>query len=629
MTKFRKDINGLRAIAVAGVMVFHFQPTWLTGGFAGVDVFFVISGFLMTSIIFRSLDSGQFSYTEYLSARINRIVPPLLVLCAVLLAFGFWFLPPSEYSLLSKHVLGSIGFVSNGVYLTEAGYFDSVSHDKWLLHTWSLSVEWQFYLLYPLVLWGASRILKPSLLKAMIPLGVLLSFGLCVFVSHVWPSGAFYLLPARAWEMLLGGMAFLFPVALSAKQARVVFYSGLAMIVGSFAYFSSKTLWPGYWATIPAIGTYLIIMARCESSVLTNVNTIQSLGRWSYSIYLWHWPIAVLFFKLGFNTATNFVPQVVLSILLGFVSFRYVERFRFAKRSGFLRLVRSPVNVICVCILTCAVVVFEFRGMPDRVSAQTVLIERSLKNSPMRGKCHAGVGKEVALENTCVYFGDTYEWAIVGDSHVVELAYALAKRLETKDIGLKHFSYGQCSPSYQRDDTLCSDWYSRTIKHIIDDPEIDTVVVNHRYALALFGENAEFYPEVFVESSMGEQALVIRAMDDLIRTLAANKKRVIVLGPTPELGHSIRHYITRQFLKGDSLDSVVGTDRSYFDARTSPITEYFGATTFPSNVDIVDIADIFCDEATCYAIRDGKPLYYDDDHPSLIGAARMAERIRL
>ena len=147
---FRQDINGLRAIAVIAVVLFHFNASWMPGGFAGVDVFFVISGFLMTGIIFRGIEQENFSILKFYVARANRIIPALAVLCLVLLVFGWFYLTPLDYKALGKHAASSVAFLSNIIYWRESGYFDAASHEKWLLHTWSLSVEWQFYILYPL-----------------------------------------------------------------------------------------------------------------------------------------------------------------------------------------------------------------------------------------------------------------------------------------------------------------------------------------------------------------------------------------------------------------------------------------------------------------------------------------------
>ena len=199
---FRYDINGLRAIAVIAVVLFHFNPAWIKGGFAGVDVFFVISGFLMTGIIFKGLENDSFNLFKFYVDRANRIVPALVVLCLVLLVFGWFYLAPFDYKALSKHVTSSSWFISNVVFWREAGYFDAAAHEKWLLHTWSLSVEWQFYIIYPIALVVFKQLLSLKNLKRLIILGVGIGFLFNVVATIKWPDAAYFLLPTRAWEMM-------------------------------------------------------------------------------------------------------------------------------------------------------------------------------------------------------------------------------------------------------------------------------------------------------------------------------------------------------------------------------------------------------------------------------------------
>ena len=209
---FRKDINGLRAWAVMVVVLFHFGVPGFSGGFIGVDIFFVISGFLMTNILIKKLENPhqKFSVWDFYLARAKRIVPALLVLCITLLALGWLMLPPQDYRSLGMHTLTSVLFATNIQYWREAGYFDAASHDKWLLHTWSLSVEWQFYLLLPLLLWGVWR-WWPGRVYAVrcLSLVFLASLGLSVWLTTQKPEAAFFLLPTRAWEMLAGGLVVL------------------------------------------------------------------------------------------------------------------------------------------------------------------------------------------------------------------------------------------------------------------------------------------------------------------------------------------------------------------------------------------------------------------------------------
>ncbi|HHZ8845899.1 TPA: acyltransferase family protein, partial [Enterobacter cloacae] len=258
--KFRKDINGLRAFAVLAVMIYHFKPEWVPGGFAGVDVFFVISGYLMTGIIFTAISSGNLNLLGFYVARINRIIPALIVLCTTLLIVGWFILVPVDYRTLGKHATSSLLFFSNVVYWLESGYFDVNSHEKLLLHTWSLSVEWQFYLIYPVLLLGLSKLINLNTVKKIIVFATFAFFFLNVFMTYRWPDAAYFLLPSRVWEMLLGGLAFLYPLKCSNNIKKGIEKFGLAFILLSFFLMDSHLAWPGYYALLPVIGAFLIIV---------------------------------------------------------------------------------------------------------------------------------------------------------------------------------------------------------------------------------------------------------------------------------------------------------------------------------------------------------------------------------
>jgi len=250
---FRLDINGLRAIAVLSVVIFHFNANWLPSGFVGVDVFFVISGFLMTGIVWTKLIENNFSFIKFYVARCQRIIPALSMLALALLIYGWFSLSPLEYKELSKHILSSLSFLSNIIYWQESGYFDSGSHEKWLLHTWSLSVEWQFYILYPIALFLLIKLLPTNTIKRFIVILTIIGFIFSAFAVKVWPNPSYYLLPTRAWEMLAGGCAYFYPISTSRLNRKWTSNIGIVLIVTSFFCFSDQTPWPGLYALIPVI----------------------------------------------------------------------------------------------------------------------------------------------------------------------------------------------------------------------------------------------------------------------------------------------------------------------------------------------------------------------------------------
>lgn len=323
---FRPDINALRAIAVLGVVFFHFLGSALPGGFAGVDVFFVISGFLMTSIIFRGMQAQTFKVTDFYIARAHRIVPALTVLCLALMAFGWFYLHPRDLATMGKHALGSLSFSSNVMYLKESGYFDEASKEKWLLHTWSLSLEWQFYLVYPIVLVVLRKFFSIHSLRYFLLCGAMASFVLSIYATGRWPSSAFYLLPSRAWEMLLGGLAFAYPLQMSAAKKKWVEWIGVGLIVAAYLGLSEASAWPGYWAALPVAGALLIILAHREQSWLSGNVALQWLGTVSYSVYLWHWPVVVWLNYAGASVdMASVVAGMLFSVGLGALSYYIVE----------------------------------------------------------------------------------------------------------------------------------------------------------------------------------------------------------------------------------------------------------------------------------------------------------------
>ncbi|MCI0465957.1 MAG: acyltransferase [Beijerinckiaceae bacterium] len=319
--KFRYDINALRALAVTAVVLFHYKVGFVAGGFAGVDIFFVISGYLMTSIIAGRLEKGRFNIWEFYQDRAKRIVPGLLGMCFVLLAAGYILLEPATYHYLGSTSIAALLFFSNFRFWEATGYFDPQSEVKWLLHTWSLSVEWQFYLAYPILVMGLYRFEKTR--RRIIPVlwGLaLLSFVSCLWLSAAEPASAFYLLPPRAWELIAGGIVALQFANSERRYSWPLLASGFLLIAVSLAWFDKNLPWPSYWGLMPVLGTCLIIAANRADAPLFKNKLIQTIGIWSYSIYLWHWPVAVAAVYFGFTTTTPFKIASEILIIAAILS---------------------------------------------------------------------------------------------------------------------------------------------------------------------------------------------------------------------------------------------------------------------------------------------------------------------
>lgn len=330
-SKFRQDINALRAWAVISVVLYHFSIPGFSGGFLGVDIFFVISGYLMTGIIISGLESSKFSILAFYFARIKRIIPALLFLCVVLLIIGWFLLAPDDYQTLAKHVKDTLLFVSNNTYRKESGYFDAVSHEKWLLHTWSLSVEWQFYIILPLIFYAAWLVNKKRGWLFSVVLALFLySFLSCIYKTNIAPTKAFYLIKYRCWEMLAGSLVFFLSATLRNTIAKrigcALYIVSLISIVLPVYFITSESSWPGYLALIPVFGAAAFIFVNNSNVAWVNNRVVVWAGDRSYSIYLWHWPAVVL---LDYFQLLNNVSMAVVGILLSFIvaelSYRAVE----------------------------------------------------------------------------------------------------------------------------------------------------------------------------------------------------------------------------------------------------------------------------------------------------------------
>lgn len=331
--QFRYDIGFLRAVAVVSVLLFHFKVEAFRGGFAGVDIFFVISGFLMTKIILGGFDRGKFSLKEFYFKRINRIIPPLLVVGFVVLVLSTILFFNQDASQNAKNILLSSVFLSNIYYWLYNGYFDSASQNNIFLHSWSLSVEWQFYIFYPLLLlplknWIANN--RKAFCLAFIA-AMSASFLLCIWVTRNHNSFAFYMFPTRAWEMMLGGVAYLFAQdiadSLSRRIRNFIVVSGYLLVLLSILLIDETVLWPSVYTIFPAVGTFLIIAFFADFG-WEKWKPFQFLGNISYSLYLWHWPVWIIFRYFGLFSNVHIGIMIAISLVLATLTYYLIEQNR-------------------------------------------------------------------------------------------------------------------------------------------------------------------------------------------------------------------------------------------------------------------------------------------------------------
>lgn len=376
--KYRPDIDGLRALAVLSVVGFHAFPSLIPGGFIGVDIFFVISGFLISSIIFQNLEHGNFSLSDFYIRRIKRIFPALALVLFACGLFGWFVLLANEYSQLGKHIAAGAGFISNFVLLNESGYFDVDSDTKPLLHLWSLGIEEQFYILWPLSAWIMWRC-KFSILSILL-CSITISFSLNIFTIHSDRASTFYLPQTRFWELWIGSLVAwislhhkLFLNKLTCKQNTLLSFFGIALIVCGLYLTNKQSLFPGGWAMLPCLGAGLIILAGEHAyfnKIFLSPTPVVWFGLISFPLYLWHWPLLSFAHILENETPSRAIRliAVILAIVLAWLTFKLLERPIRLSRTN--KIIPVTLVIIMCCIGGAGFYIYSHDGLSSRSVVQ-------------------------------------------------------------------------------------------------------------------------------------------------------------------------------------------------------------------------------------------------------------------
>ncbi len=644
---FRHDINGLRALAVVAVVLYHFGVPGVSGGFVGVDVFFVLSGFLMTGIIISGLERGDFSLWGFYLARARRIIPALLALCASLLLLGWFWLPNADYRMLATHVATAVAFVSNLKFWREAGYFDAASHEKWLLHSWSLSAEWQFYILLPLGClllwhWFGRRGLKWALLLAG-----LASLALSVYASNRWPGAAFYLLPTRAWEMLAGGLVWwLTRQARPIKQAWALEALGLTLIIGAVIGFDASLVWPGYLALVPVLGTMLVLAANRQDSWLTSNGLARRLGASSYSIYLWHWPLVVALTYAGEQASPSWMVLGLLgSVLLGELSLRWIET---PARKGLTRTGSWPQTLLLggvvwlIGLAAVAVYVGNKLNQPwvmARLAPEINLVaDEGLNVKPRRDICFATSGE---VSPSCIYGGEQISAIVIGDSHADAITTAVTAATDSPLKGVLDWSYVSCPTifglhvldEYKELNCFAFNYWAKVEINKYD-KSIPLVIINRASVYALGQHNIKEKMNVplsyFTETQKTITDNFLHAYSTaLVETACyfAKDRAVYITRPIPEMMNDVPKTMARALMFGKA-DPLISISLEEYHARHAVVWAAQDEAARQCGVKILDPLPYLCHDGRCWSSKAGRPLYYDDDHLSEYGNKLLVPMFR-
>jgi peptidoglycan/LPS O-acetylase OafA/YrhL len=625
--KFRTDINGLRALAIIAVVLFHFNPSWIPGGFAGVDVFFVISGFLMTGLIFRGLENNNFSIINFYVARANRIIPALSVVCLALLVFGWFYLTPLDYRALGKHVASSMGFLSNIIYWRESGYFDTASHSKWLLHTWSLSVEWQFYMIYPVVLVLLKKCMSLTNIKRLLVVGTVVGFIFSVYATYRWPNPAYFLFPTRAWEMMMGGLAFLYPLQNLKETSKKYFeWAGIALILASYAFISKDNLWPGYLALIPVLGAYLVIIANRSGSVITDNVVMQKVGLWSYSIYLWHWPVVV--FGYYFEMQHWEWIGIPISVVLGFCSYKFIESIKFPALSSIsfkpIATFKPLWMVIIIGLVSSFVFIktaYFYFYLPSSIYKASMVNSATDHNNDYTWKTIQDYDNKNKFKNVkykILTIGDSQSGDFVNNLKAVGLndnvdivSRIVRSRCQVFDLDNKDLLH-----SFKNNENIKNGLISEKdcINQVGRVNKDNIIKKANIIILAMYWNNKNL-------------EYILKSIENIRRK---NNDALIYVVGGKWFDKGIPSSIYRTYIKNKSFDNYMHEEIPNNDKINYTYQKQFFRKNLSNyNVNFIDMINLICDKNKCHLKDDSNnPFYYDETHTTKYGAYYLGEKIQ-
>lgn len=635
---FRHDINGLRAIAVIAVVLYHFGVTGFSGGFAGVDIFFVISGFLMTGIIFSKFEKNNFNLIDFYLARATRIIPALVVLCIVLTIVAWFFLPPYEMRLFGKHVFGAASFLSNFIFVKDSGYFAGSADEKWFLHTWSLSVEWQFYILYPLFIIVLRKLLPANTTRWVLVAFASASFLLSAFFPARLNDEAFYLLPTRAWEMMAGGLIYVFGLQVAQKFKLLTETAGIALIAGSIVLLNSSYTWPGSLAALPVLGAALIIIAANEKSPITNNAFSQYLGTISYSLYLWHWPVVVAFNLLDLKEDNWAVcGGIVLSVLLAMLSYNLVERpWRAAcSPKGSQLLPVLGYASVTGFIAAIGLGIFYLQGIPSRVDSFVAIADQEQNNRNPHSQCFVVPGKD-PISPMCVLGADKNKIAaiVIGDSHSNATVTAVVEATPKEQGGVLFLGADGCTAMMNLSTPYffsCGE-YNKKILDYLSSNLIDTpiIVINYISRDLLTPPQYTLKKPTYLDKLPNTSPEFSKKFQQEYQTQLCSLTRnhpVYVVQSIPKMKVHVPKTIVRSMLyKSEKIEVTVSRDEHF--KNEGDVRLFMRDAIAACNAHELDPVEYLCNDTSCIGSINSRPLYYDDNHLSEYGNRLLVPMFR-
>lgn len=653
---YRPEIDGLRTLAVVPVILFHAGIPGFGGGFVGVDIFFVISGYLITLIIDREILAKDFSIAKFYERRVRRILPAMFLVLSVSTMFAWLWLTPSELKDYGQSLVAVNLFASNILFWRETGYFGGVGEFKPLLHTWSLAVEEQFYVIFPLLLLGLSALARRFVIIAVAAL-VILSFGLAEMQSHLKVDSAFFLAQYRAWELGVGALVALVfrgQLVKSGLLSSIGSIVGLAAILLSIVLLDGDTPFPGIYALPCVLGAALIILCAHPGNPvgrLLSTSPFVWIGLLSYSAYLWHQPLFALV-RIRYVNEVPMLGMLALSLCsLGaaYLSWRFVEQpFRTPYRVSKKPLMLGA-GLFAAALVAIGAGMALTNGAPWRLKPEAArLASYAAKKNPRTEECLGNArGFYTTPENACIYnTGMPPRVALWGDSHADALASGLADALKSTGSGVRALTNAGCRPAIGLGSERCDKVNADILRYLIAATDIDVVVITCRYTIAIegkrfdnqeggveFGGDAYALPTHRDRRFINDPSRVPMVGESLrapIKKLLDAGKHVVLVYPVPEVGWNVPKHLARVAMFSDTAPSTLSTSYAVFEKRTAVI--HSELEKLGQNPSLINVRPetVFCntqEAGRCMAAISGAPLYYDEHHLGSVGAAMLSQEI--
>lgn len=621
---YRPDIDGLKALSILAVIFFHYLSLFVTGGFIGVDVFFVISGYLIGRSTFIELKLKTFRFGTYFARRAKRIFPSLIVLLLVLWILGFFILLPDEYKSLGKHIGAASIFISNWLLWREIGYFDTAADEKPLLNLWSLGVEEQFYLAFPLIVLLAMR-LRGRVFWVMLALAVgsLIGSQLRVADNAGW---AYYHPVSRIWELLAGSLLAYVELAHANKSTNSgrttlapyrdwISWTGIALLAASIFFYTKTTIFPGATALVPVTGALLLIAAGPDAFInrkFLSKKPLIYIGLISYPLYLWHWPLIAMVRLIDGMPPPFWVQAVCLAatFIISAASYHFIERpIRFGMIS---KQVKLPL-LLWGALLT--------------IGAAGFLTYKLDGSNPIH----------LQIPSTQAPPPGARQVALIGNSHAGILKDSLAAYFSKQGYTLEIFDQGGCTPFWNLDrhdaghaPQGCPKDINRGIQAVLDRPTMDTVVFAARFEepgslYDISQPGTDLIKAGLPPSELHNWTLFESALDHTLKLLSDAKKRVIIVENVPTLSFGPKDCVDRPLRIASTLREPCSMPKADVLADQRPYREIIDRVTrkYP-NVIIFDPLPSLCDDQFCFGKMDGELLYSDKNHLTEAGVRRVA-----